>query len=250
MQQTPTKMVLKQRIDSETLAAQIYTILEENIHLIPTDNDNIGYITLLHKSWPSWQTNKYAHMLPDIERELPDVVQDDILSFGFLYSNPECINQRWHIDYSGRSEIFFIPTIDINETNGTEYIEFADVDKNKKLKDVFVEITNNFTENDDLKEYFKNTLKLEDHEYRFCIAKAPRMSLIKISHYMLHRGRRNISGRPRIIFFVCTSKDRDFLDVLPTDVVVPDAELDEPDQESKVLLSRNKVKAATTSIQM
>jgi hypothetical protein len=236
-----TQMIIKQQIESETLQNKIFELLDESVHLIPKDNNNIGYITLLHKGWTSWENNKYAYLLPVIEQELPGVETDDILSFGFLYSNPGCITQRWHIDYSGRSEIFFIPTVDVDETNGTEYLEFADAHKGMQFKQNFVDITNDFIDNDDLRDYLKNSLGLADSEYCFKIANAPKMSLIKISHYLLHRGRTNTSGAPRIVFFVCTSKDRDFLSTLPTEIVVPDAELDEPDQESKVLRSREKV---------
>ena len=229
-------MIVHPKIKSRYLIDKLPQLLSATSHIIPQGNTRIGYINLYHKKGPI--SNEDIET-PIIIEEIRNVIKAclgsenlNIISFGFIYSNPGCDTQRWHIDYGGDTDTFFIPMCDIDETNGTEFLDYADAET---IKPELLTVSNRFLHNTDLHRYL--SLILGIHEYSLRVLAAPAMSLVKMPSHVLHRGRTNASGRQRVMFQIVTSNAPD-LDIL-REHSVKDAELDEPAEVKKIMEARS-----------
>jgi ornithine decarboxylase len=238
-------MLIKSKINSDYLMEKLPHLLAASKHLMPSDNARIGYVNLFHKSWSgSTEGGETPNMIEEITKELQTHLvhgPENIISFGFIYSNTGCDTQNWHIDYGGNTDTFFIPMVDIDESNGTEFLDYAE---SESIKAEMLNISNKFFYNNDLRSYLSFVLGIK--EYSFRVVKAPSMSLIKMSSHVLHRGRCNTSSKTRVMFQIVTSNVPN-IDIC-SDYVVKDAELDEPSEMKKVLDSRTTSSISNQSI--
>ena len=218
---------------SDELYSKIKELYDENkskINLL--GNQKIGYVNLYHKNW---KENKYSDLLDIITK---DIIMEKkyILSFDFLQSKPNCDNQLFHIDYEGNTETFFIPMVDLTDDNGTEYLEFNNIEDNKKYFDFLISISNKYMTKDEV----INALKaqgIKEDSYKFKIVNAEAYGIIHLTYMCFHRGKTNTSKADRVMFTVKISNS-DYYS--RDDEIIQDAELDEVDDiVSKVMENRN-----------
>ncbi len=146
---------------------------------------------------------KYDYLLnylKQIESIKKDLEETNILYYGFIISQPGNETQHFHIDYRGKTLTYFIPLCDLTDKNGTEFLYFYDESNYTKYFDLFNEITHKFIEKDELIEFLltKNLKYKIDYEFR--IANCEKNTLIKMPHYVFHRGKTNETDKVRIMF--------------------------------------------------
>lgn len=181
----------------------------------------INYINIYHKNWPK---NKEFFLKNLIDNEIKC---KNIISFGFINSPINCQKQKFHLDYNSYTHTYFIPLIDLNDCNGTEYIQFYDTKINIKNVKNLLGISNKYLfKNDIINELKKIDLHLnKDYEFKYLNAKA--FDVILMKNYIFHRGSKNRLNVNRVMFqIVCgINKNVNIID----SVKIIDAELDEKD---------------------
>jgi len=207
--------IIKTRLTNECLLPKLED-LYSTYKSILFDLKRIGYINLYHKH--SELTIDYS-FIKNISLEINECISE-ILTIGIICAPPDCPEQPFHIDYDGKTSTYFIPLTDIDDDNGTEY---ADISRLTNA-DIF-ELHNRII-------YDRNELKLKTF-----IVNAPKYSLIKMDTMLLHRGQSNKKSKHRCMFQIVVCKIPDF--IITSDVLIPDAELDENnDRTMKLLNSR------------
>ena len=183
------------------------------------DKKKINYINIYHKNW---ENNKELTLKKLIDNEIKC---KNLISFGFINAPYNCKKQKFHIDYGSFTNTYFIPLIDLNNNNGTEYVYFYDIDKNIKNKENLLSISNKyFYKKDIICELKKFDLQFKrDFEFRYLNAKS--FDLILMNNYIFHRGRKNRLKNNKIMFqIVCgINKNVDIIDQLK----ISNSELDE-----------------------
>lgn len=200
---------------------KLINILNENLHKFNDDNDRINYINLYHKDWEKnsiYELFKSNNILNDYT----------VGQIGIIESKPKCNNQLFHIDYSGKTFTLFIPMIDINDKNGTEYLYFYDQSNYIKYYNLFLDISNKYSNREDIINYLKQYDIIYNVDYCFKIANANKFSLIKLPNYVFHRGKTNETNQNRYMFQIIFLLD-DYK--LTDDKIILDAELDENNKD-------------------
>ncbi len=206
---------------------ELFIEIKDALDRIPPDH--ISYINLFHKNW---RANQYNYLKETIAAAC-EVNPTHLLSFGFINSKPNCKPQCFHIDYEGKTETFFVPLVDVNDTNGTEYLIFKDKFLNLTYFDLLISLSNRFSQKNKLKSKLSE-LNIPEETYEFTILNAKKHSLIHMPSWIFHRGQTNLSGYSRPMFQIVFSK---FDYKLCREVSVNDAELDEDAEVCKKILA-------------
>jgi hypothetical protein len=84
-------MLIKTKINSEYLVEKLP---HQTAHRMSSDNARIGYVNLFHKRWPgSNEGSETPNIIEEITKELQTHLvheSENIISFGFIYSNKGC----------------------------------------------------------------------------------------------------------------------------------------------------------------
>lgn len=202
-------------------------------------NKKINYVNIYHSSWSNKINNKNINFINLVTDEIGPLEFNNqyILRAGFLNSVPKCDNQFFHIDYSGRTETYFIPLTDLTNNNGTEYLSFKNKDNYKKYYNLLLSLSNKYLNKEDICEQLeKNNIKRD--EYDFIIYNCNAYSLYKLPNYVLHRGKTNETNEIRTIFQLVTSNNINDAKLILLKETVNDAELDELDIVNSVINRR------------
>ena len=79
----------------------------KNKKLLNSD-DKINYINIYHKKWDN---NQNILLLKSF---IDDKIKcKNIIAFGFISAPYKCKKQKFHIDYGGSTNTYFIPLIDL-----------------------------------------------------------------------------------------------------------------------------------------
>jgi len=222
--------IIKNKITNE-LIIELQNIYNENEYLFDKNKINkINYINIYHKNW-SIDKCKYKYLVEKLGEE-SDILKNyitnyNILYFGFIKSYINCDDQCFHIDYNGKTITFFIPFIDINYLNATEYLYFYNIENNHKYYNNLLDITNKFNKKEDLIDYLSNHLNLEYKvDYDFQCIETTMFSLLEMPNYVFHRGIKNLSNKDRVMFQITfLLEEIDFY--IESDNFIKDAELDD-----------------------
>ena len=222
--------LIKNKITNE-LITDLQNIYDENKYLFDKNKINkINYINIYHINWDT-NKNKYKNLIEKLNLE-SDILKYyitnyNILYFGFIKSYINCENQSFHIDYNGKTITFFIPFIDINYLNATEYLYFYNIQNNYKYYNNLLDITNKFNKKEDLIDYLLNQLNLKYKvDYDIQCIEANMFSLLELPNYVLHRGIKNLSNKDRVMFQITfLLEEIDFY--IRSEKFIKDAELDD-----------------------
>jgi hypothetical protein len=196
------------------------------------DKRKIGYYNIYHSKWDSDKNNKYIDLIKNIIYEInsnninENIEINKILYTGFIYSFPDCNDQRFHYDYSNKSETYFIPLINLTHENGTEFLSFHNLENNKKYVDLLNKINNKYLSKDDIIKYLLEN-NIDETEYEFKIYNCDAYSLYKLPKNIFHRGKKNTSDKIRIILQLVIINDTDYISNILSDELIINAELDD-----------------------
>lgn len=191
--------VIEPRVN-ETLIDEIKKIVLEYNNFLEIKNNNINYINLYQKNL---QLNKHDYLLAMIQKVEPinlSLKNNTILYYGYIVSQPGNKNQYFHIDYKGKTITYFIPLVDLNDKNGTEYLFFYDNTNYNKFFDLFIKITKKYIERSEIIDILStyDIIYMKDYEFKY--VNAPAFSLLSLPNNVFHRGRTNETDHYRVMF--------------------------------------------------
>jgi hypothetical protein len=152
---------------------------------------------------------------------------------GFICSQVNSHNQHFHIDYNGNTETFFIPLIDLDNNNGTEYIEFINKDFNINIFNELLTITDEFINREQIINYF-DKLNILHSNYQFKFLNGKKGCMVKMPYYVFHRGQSNKGTQDRIMFQIIIAKNENAN--VSLSLTINDSELDEDEKTINKLL--------------
>ena len=199
--------------------------------LIYKQNQRINHINIYHKDWGC---NSCTDLINILHKDY-SIDPTSIISLGFINSKVNSYDQHFHIDYVGTTETYFIPMIDLNDLNGTEYVEFNDKEFNKKILNELIEITDEFIDRNQIINHFAQN-KITD--YSFKILNGNAWSMVKMPYYVFHRGQKNKGQVDRTMFQIITGRTSDVK--VSSGILIEDSELDENNDIVDKLLSNRK----------
>jgi hypothetical protein len=199
---------------------------------IIAENKRINHINIYHKDWIHNSYERLINMLCDNY----DIDAKKIISMGFICSQINSRNQHFHIDYSGHTETYFIPMIDLDNNNGTEYIEFISKEYNQELFSELLAITNLYIDREQIVSHF-NKLNINPENYKFKFLNGEKGCMVKMPYYLFHRGQSNKGTKDRIMFQIIMERTENAN--VCSGIQIHDSELDEEtDIIDKLLNSR------------
>lgn len=226
----------------ELITDKIGTKLEELIEnafesikdLLIIENKRINHINIYHKNWTH---NLYEHMICELHDNY-NIDTKKIISMGFICSQVNSHNQHFHIDYNGDTETYFIPMIDLDDKNGTEYVEFINKEYNIELFNDLLNITNLYIDKEQIVSHFdKKNIVSENYKFKFLNGK--KGCMVKMPYYLYHRGQSNKGTQNRIMFQIIIGRSEKAN--VCTEVVINDSELDEETYIINKLLNSRKM---------
>ena len=221
------------------IGSQLKNYITENYSkvekILNKQNNKINYINIYHRSWTNY--NKCGTMIAHLkDKYLLDT--NKLISLGFIAAPINCDEQFFHIDYKGKTNTYFIPLVDLDDKNGTEYLEFNDKNYNISLLDKLNSISNKYLSKNDVVNALNN-LDVKSDSYKFKYINGNKWCMVQMPYYCLHRGKTNNGLLDRIMFQMVFNKDNMSKHDVPNDDYYNDAELD--DDKEKVLENRKKL---------
>jgi hypothetical protein len=204
---------------------EINNLLSLHDDFFNTRNSNINYINLYQKNLNIARYDYILEYLRNIEIIGKDITRYNILYYGFLVSQPNNKNQYFHLDYKGKSITYFIPTVDLTDKNGTEYLYFYDTSNYDKYFNLFLDITKQYIEKEKLIDFLETVGLIYMKDYEFRIANCSAYSIVRLPHNVFHRGKTNESGKNRIMFQITLELEN--IDFIKNEEIIPIAEEDE-----------------------
>ena len=206
------------------------SIFDKNIHRI--NIAKIGYFNIYHKKWDSFKNNIFYKEISLILNEINENINKDKINFnnllyaGFIYSFPNCDNQKFHFDYSNNSITYFIPLNDITDLNGTEYLFFKEAENYNKYLKILNKINNCYSSKVDIENYLKQN-NINNNLFNFKIYNGSKFCLYKLPNNIFHRGKVNETKEIRIMFQITILNNNDYLKNIINYDLIKDAELDD-----------------------
>jgi hypothetical protein len=223
--------VIKKTI-SNNLKIALNSILSKNInHFTSSQSSKLINHKLLYCN--KWKHNDYNYMIPLLKREshyMSSVFKNNtLIQLNLINAPPDCNDQCFHIDYEGDSISYFIPYVDINDMNGTEYLYFFNKANYLIYYNELLDMSKKyFDKNRDLPQIieYMNKLNLRYNvDYMFKIVNTNAYSIMEMPNYTYHRGQKNKTNENRIMFNIVFSINNKFN--YPTHEIINDTELDE-----------------------
>ena len=198
------------------------------------ENKRINHINIYHKDWIH---NLHEPMICEL-RDNYNIDTKKIISMGFICSQVNSLNQHFHIDYNGDTETYFIPMIDLDDKNGTEYVEFINKEHNIKLFKELLNITNLYIDKEQIMSHF-DKINIISENYKFKFLNGKKGCMVKMPYYLFHRGQSNKGTQNRIMFQIIMGRTEKAN--VCTGVVINDSELDEDTEIINKLLNSRKM---------
>lgn len=132
--------------------------------------------------------------------------------------------QEFHIDYNSSTVSYFIPLVELNNLNGTEYIDFYNKEANINIIKNLLFISHEFLERETIIEYLKKFNLIHKKDYDFKYVNAPSFSVIFMDNFTFHRGRKNKLKyvRPMVQIICGINKNITFSDKMKVNVAAND----------------------------
>jgi len=186
-----------------------------------SSNNIINYINVYHKKWKNKkQTDNKLKKYIDEELKCPNII-----SFGYINAPPNCKKQKFHIDYGGYTNTYFIPLVELNDYNGTEYVNFFNEENNIKFQKKLLNISNKYLYKKDIIRELRLLGLIYKKDYNFKYINAEPFSILLMKNYIFHRGRKNQLNSNRIMFQIVCGIDKNVN--ITDEVKIKNSELDE-----------------------
>ena len=210
-------------------------IYNENSHYFNRYNERINIINLFHKD--AKDNEEVNSQIFNFFNEIN--VYENKLNLGIialLNAPPNCKNQGFHIDYQGNTDTYLISTSEISDKNGTEYLNFIDESNYLKHLKEFIRISYKYDNKEDIVSHLTNNTNLVfNKDYSFKIVNCPKYSIIKLPHFVFHRGKTNETNENRVLFNI-TYFRKDIK--MNSNKIIEDAEIDEYDSQLCKFITR------------
>ena len=190
-------IILKNKL-SNNFKEEIKSIYKKNKHLLNYDSNEINFINVYHKDWNYIKNNNTLKYYIDKEINCKNII---LISFIVAPSN--CKNQEFHIDYNSSSVSYFIPTVELNNLNGTEYVDFYNKEDNINIIDYLNSISTKFLERETIIEYLKKFNLIYKKDYDFKYVNASSFSVIFMDNYIFHRGQNKSKYSRSMVQIMC-----------------------------------------------
>jgi hypothetical protein len=209
---------------TSTINKNLKKLIKEKFSLvkevIEKENKRINHINIYHRDWIK---NDCDEIIKILMSEY-SINIDNIISLGFITAQVNCFDQYYHIDYNGKTETYFIPLIDLDDNNGTDYVKFNDTNFNINIIDKLINMTNNFDSRKELEEEFKKN-NISNSDYKFCFLNIKKWSMVLMPYYLFHRGQSNKGTKDRTLFQIVVATKSNA--IVSNQIKINDSELDE-----------------------
>ena len=118
---------------------------------------------------------------------------DKLLSIGIIQSFPDCNDQPFHYDYLNKTTTIFIPLVDLDYDNGTEYVKIL----NNNYYD-YVEKLLKINFKTESYEEVKKIIGYENNQLKRVVAS--KYSFVKLNKHIFHRGVKNKKSYKKAMF--------------------------------------------------
>ncbi len=196
-------------------------------------NSRINHMNIYHKDWSNNHCENMINLLHDIYHIKPT----SIISLGWIRGSVDCLDQHFHIDYQGHTHTYFIPIVELNDLNGTEYVKFSTPQLNLKLMNNLLEMSDKYIMRDQIIDHLSR-IDIDRSLYDFYILNSQSYSMVWMPNYVYHRGRKNATSIDKIMFQIVIGSYEGAN--ISSNIKFDDSELDEElDIVNKLIKSRS-----------
>ena len=229
--------IIKNNI-SNNLKMELNNILEKNINYFNDSNSKLINHKLLYCN--KWEENKYEYLLQLLKNECTHLQttfdNNSLIQINLINAPPDCNDQLFHIDYNGDSISYFIPFVELNSLNGTEYLEFTDSKLYLSHYKILLEMSSLYLDRNEIISYLSKLDLVFGSDYRFSCATSEAFALLCMPNYVYHRGQKNKTNKNRIMLNILFSINNSY--DYPCDKIILDSEIDEIDRVGNILKKR------------
>lgn len=167
-------------------------------------NKNIFYQNIWVYSWEEKIPANFVLLLNYMKEK--HIIRDDdrCLSIGIISALPGCNDQPFHFDYLNNTMTVFIPLVDLDDDNGTEYILM----QNGNYDDVtnqlmpFNYMTNSY-------DALKQLVSLDEHVLQR--VNSSKYNFVKLNKSVFHRGVKNMKHHEKTMIQLLFSDNPDYV---------------------------------------
>lgn len=167
-------------------------------------NINTFYHNIWVDSWKEKIPTEFNTILDYMNENKIILEKDRLLSIGIIQSFPDCEDQQFHFDYLNNTTTVFIPLVDLDNDNGTEYIQML----NSNYEEV-VDILMPFNYTTDSYDTLKHQVDFDDSVVTR--VNAQKYSIVKLNKYVFHRGVKNNKPHNKVMFQFLFSDNPDYV---------------------------------------
>ena len=205
-------IILKNKL-SNNFIEEIKSEYKKYKHLINYNSNKITLTNIYHKDWNYTKNNNILKNYIDKE-----INCKNIILCSFITATSNCKDQTFHFDYNYSTVSYFIPLVNLNDLNGTEYLDFYNKEDNINIIENLHSISEVIKEKDTIIEYLKKCNLIYNKDYDFKYINAPAFSVIFMDNYIFHRGRKNKLKYTRPIMQIVCGINKNI--TLPDDIQV------------------------------
>lgn len=229
--------IIKNNI-SNILQNELDYILKNNLdYFLKSDSKLINHKLLYCNKWDK---NEYSYLINLLENECPHLrntfANNTLIQINLINAPPDCNDQIFHIDYLGDSISYFIPFVELNSLNGTEFLEFTDTKLYSSFFNTLLEMSSLYLDRNEIISYLSKFGLAVGLDYRFSFATSDMYALICMPNYVYHRGQKNKTNKNRIMLNILFSINNSY--DYPDDKIIVDSEIDEKDRKNIILEKR------------
>lgn len=194
-------------------------VIEHNIHHIIEEikkielkyhvkcfeyNNNTFYRNIWVDSWEEEIPNEFGIILNYMREKNITHCDDRLISIGIIESFPDCDDQPFHFDYLNNTMTVFIPLVDLDNDNGTEYIQML----NGNYDDV-VDILMPLNYTTDSYDTLKHQLDFGGHAVKR--VNSSKYNFVKLNKSVFHRGVKNMKPHNKKMIQFLFSNNPDYV---------------------------------------
>jgi len=232
--------IIKEKI-SQGLLDTLNKVYQENSEHFNQDTKIINHKLLYCNKWDN---NKYDYLIPLLKSEdihLRNTFENNtLLQINIINAPPDCNDQIFHIDYMGDSLSYFIPFVELNDMNGTEFLYFKNSDNYSIYSKNLLYMSEQYFDRNEIINYLSNLNLIYNEDFCFKCANSNAFSLIYMNNLIYHRGQKNKTKVKRIMLNILFSINNSYN--YPTDEIIPDSEIDEINRLPYILEKRQNMR--------
>jgi hypothetical protein len=208
-------------------------------YFIKSTNNLINHRVFWCNKWSDEQNKAGSKILDLLKVECEHLRNsfdnNTLIQINIINAPPDCNNQLFHLDYQGDSFSYFIPFVELSDSNGTEYLYFFEEKNYKIYYDNLLFMSDNYLDKQDAIKYLSDNLGLKiNQDFVFKFANSDAYSLLYMPYYVYHRGQKNKTLINRTMLNILFSIGNKFNYPIE-EYIILDAEIDEESRAEKIL---------------